>query len=165
MYKHYYSSNIYSNIHILGLPFIVQSVKNLPCNAGDLGLIPGSGRPPGEGNGNPLQYSCLENPLDREACWVTIHGVTESRTRLSTIFILVPNWKSSKYPRVEWMHWDLSMDINYIVMKMNNKDETCKHKTEWMMSDTKRVKTGKPICVLEMSLVVTVGSISDWMQS
>ena len=44
------------------------------CNAGDLGLIPGSGRSPGEGNGNPLQYSCLENPMDGGAWWTTVHG-------------------------------------------------------------------------------------------
>ena len=56
-------------------------VKNLPASAGDirdLGSIPGSGRSPGEGNGNPLQYSCLENPMDRGAWWATVHGVTES---------------------------------------------------------------------------------------
>ena len=49
-------------------------------NAGDLGLIPGSGRSPGEGNGNPLQYSCLENPMDREAWEATVHGVAKSQT-------------------------------------------------------------------------------------
>ena len=53
------------------------------CNAGDLGSIPGSGRPPGEGNGNPLQYFCLENPIDRGAWWATVHGIAKSRTRLS----------------------------------------------------------------------------------
>ena len=47
------------------------------CNAGDLGSIPGLGRSPGEGNGNPLQYSCLENSIDRGAWWATVHGVTE----------------------------------------------------------------------------------------
>ena len=52
-------------------------------NAGDLGLIPGSGRSPGEGNGNPLQYYCLENPMDRGAWWATVHGVAKSWTRLS----------------------------------------------------------------------------------
>ena len=52
-------------------------------NAGDPGSIPGSGRSPGEGNGNPLQYSCLENPMDPGAWWATIHGVAKSRTRLS----------------------------------------------------------------------------------
>ena len=49
-------------------------VKTPPASAGDVGLIPGSGRSPGEGNGNPLQYSCLGNPTDRESWQVTIHG-------------------------------------------------------------------------------------------
>ena len=58
-------------------------VKNLPANSGDLrevGLIPGSERFPGVGNGNPLQYSCLENFMDRGAWWATVHGVTKSQT-------------------------------------------------------------------------------------
>ena len=61
-------------------------VKNPPASAGDagdLGSIPGSGRSPGEGNGNPLQYSCLGNPMDRGAWGATVHGVAKSRTRLS----------------------------------------------------------------------------------
>ena len=49
-------------------------VKNSPTNAGDMGSIPGSGKSPGEGNGNPLQYSCLENPMDRGAWQATIYG-------------------------------------------------------------------------------------------
>jgi len=60
-------------------------VKNLLANAGDIrdaGLIPRLGRSPGEGNGNPLQYSCLENPTDRGAWWATAHGVAKSWTRL-----------------------------------------------------------------------------------
>ena len=57
--------------------------KESACNAGDLGSIPGSGRFPGEGNGNPLQYSCLENPRDRGTWWVTVHGVAKSQTRPS----------------------------------------------------------------------------------
>ena len=51
-------------------------VKNLPANVEDVGSIPGSGRSLGEGNGNPLQYSCLGNSVDRGAWWVTVHGVT-----------------------------------------------------------------------------------------
>ena len=57
--------------------------KNLPANSGDLALIHGLGRSLGEGNGNPLQYSCLENPMDRGACQATVHGVAKSWTRLS----------------------------------------------------------------------------------
>ena len=51
--------------------------KNLPANVGDMGLIPGLGRSPGEGNGNPLQYSCLENPMDRGAWWATVYWVAK----------------------------------------------------------------------------------------
>ena len=53
------------------------------CNVGDQGLIPGLGRSPGEGNGNPLQDSCLENPMDRGAWWATVHGMAKSRTQLN----------------------------------------------------------------------------------
>ena len=60
-----------------------SEVKASACNAVDLGPIPGSGRSPGEGNGNPFQYSCLENPMDGGAWWATVHSVAKSRTRLS----------------------------------------------------------------------------------
>ena len=60
--------------------------KNLPANAGDIGSIPVSGRSPGEGNSNPFQYSCLENPMDRGAWWATVQGVSKSHIQLS-------NWK------------------------------------------------------------------------
>ena len=72
-------------IYILGFPG-GEVVKNMPANAGGTGnggSVPGSGRYPGEGNGNPLQYSCLENPMDRGAWWATVHGVSKSQTRLS----------------------------------------------------------------------------------
>ena len=62
-------------------------IKNLPANAGatgDVGWIPGSGRSPGAGNDKPLQYSCLGNPMNKGVWQATVHGVTESRTRLST---------------------------------------------------------------------------------
>ena len=57
------------------------SVKNPPANAGDVGSIPGAGRSPGEGNVNPLQYSCLENPMDRGAWQAIVHGVTQESDR------------------------------------------------------------------------------------
>ena len=57
--------------------------KESACNAGDPGSIPGLGRSPGEGNGSPLQYSCLENSIDRGTPWAVFHGVTKSLTQLS----------------------------------------------------------------------------------
>ena len=59
--------------------------KNPPANTGDMGSIPGLGRSPGEENGNPLQYSYLENSMDRGAWRATVHGVTKSQTRLSDL--------------------------------------------------------------------------------
>ena len=90
-----YTRNL-CNIVLYCIPIIFQFpasqvalvVKNLSANAGnirDLALIPGSGRSPGEGNGNPLQCSGLENPMDRGAWRATVHGVTESQTRLSDL--------------------------------------------------------------------------------
>ena len=62
---------------------VTPVVRNLPANAGNTGSIPESKRSPGEGNGNPLQYSCLKNPMGRGAWWATVHGVTESQRRPS----------------------------------------------------------------------------------
>ena len=70
--------NEFTNI-VKSLALVLSSggseVKVSACNEGDLGLIPGSGRSPGEGNGNPLQCSCLENPMDGGAWWATVHRV------------------------------------------------------------------------------------------
>ena len=82
-------------------------VKNLPANAGDsdnASSIPGSGRSPGGGNGNPLQYSCLENPMDRGAWKAAVHGVAKSWTQLSNraqthcIHTVQKNNNKKKYP-------------------------------------------------------------------
>ena len=62
---------------------MAQMVKHLPCHAGNPGSIPGWGRPPGEGTSYPLQYSCLENSIDRGAWRAVVHGVTKSQTQLS----------------------------------------------------------------------------------
>ena len=72
-------------------------VKNMPANAGDttdVGSIPGLGRSPGGGHGNPLQYSCLENPMDRGAWWATVHGVAESWTQLKWLSTCVTLFRS-----------------------------------------------------------------------
>ena len=66
-------------------------VKASACSAGDPGSIPECGKSPGEGNGSPLQYSCLENPMEEGAWWATVHGVAKSRTRLSN-FSYAVSW-------------------------------------------------------------------------
>ena len=81
--------NIYKRMHIyvyilctLGFPGGLDA-KEFACNAGGLGSVPGLGGSLAEEYGNPLQYSCLENPMDRGAWWATVHGVTTRQTRLS----------------------------------------------------------------------------------
>ena len=80
------SEVIYECVYLVTSPsryqtsLLFQAVKNQPANAGDWGLILGSGRPPGEGNGNRLQDSCLEKSMNRGAWWATVHRVTKGRT-------------------------------------------------------------------------------------
>ena len=77
-------------------------VKNLPASAGDLrdkGSIPGLGISPGEGHGNPLQYSHLEYPMDKGAWWTTVHGVEKSRTQLKQLII---HWSHLPFPFIYW---------------------------------------------------------------
>ena len=91
-----------------------SEVKASACNVGDLGLIPGSGRCPGEGNGNPLQYPCLENPMDGGAWWATVHwsqrvghdwatslhfsNINSKPMYLITFIIKCVSWAFSLYP-------------------------------------------------------------------
>ena len=87
---HFVSLNYWhlSSPLILSLEYLTRDFpggsvsKESACDAGELGSIPGSGRAPGKGNGNPLQDSCLGNPVDRGAWWATVHGDHESQTRL-----------------------------------------------------------------------------------
>jgi len=78
----YEHTHIHSLSTIMGFPGGSDS-KESACNAGDPSSMPGSGRSPGGGNGNPLQYSCLENSMDRGAWQAIVHGVAKSPTRLS----------------------------------------------------------------------------------
>ena len=81
-----------------GFP-VASVVKNPPANAGDVGLIPGLGRSPGERNGNLLQYSCLGNPMNRENWWVIVHGVakesdtTEQLNNINRVGPVRTSWK------------------------------------------------------------------------
>ena len=81
-------------MHLVLTSLVAQTVKASAYNEGDLDLIPGSGRFPGEGNGNPLQYSCLENPMDGGAWQATVHGVAKSQTQLSNFTYLVEDVSS-----------------------------------------------------------------------
>ena len=74
-------------------------------NAGDPGSIPGSGRSPGIGNGNPLWYSCLENPMNREAWWATAHGITKNQTQVSTHALFIPSCLVDFYRSLHWHEW------------------------------------------------------------
>ena len=76
--QHFKSPILQSEAHV------ALMVKNLPAMQDTRDSIPGWGRSPGEGNGNPLQYSCWENPMDRGAWWATVHGVTKGWTQLSS---------------------------------------------------------------------------------
>ena len=93
---------------LCGASQVALVVKNLPANAGDLrdvGLIPGSGRCPG-GNGNPLQYSCLENPMDRGAWQATVHRAAKSQTWLK---------RFSTSSSVLWTHEQLSFFSSFLL--------------------------------------------------
>ena len=78
-------TNIWAQFDVLWASLVAQTGENLPAVQETWVQIPGSGRSPGEGNGNPLQYSCLEDPTDRGAWRSTVHGVPKSRTQLSKL--------------------------------------------------------------------------------
>ena len=94
-----------------------SEVKASASNAGDPGSIPGLGRSPGEGNGNPLQYSCLENPMDLKVWSATIHGVAKSRARLSDFTSLQawphPSEQDPVFPSVSLSHQEASISLSF----------------------------------------------------
>ena len=101
----FFSEKVYGKL--LGFP-AGSVVKNLPVHEGDAGSIPESGRSPGGGNGDPLQYSCLENSMSRGGWWATVHGVAKRQTQLSTHACMVNSWEVKILPfRIlsEWNAW------------------------------------------------------------
>ena len=103
---------IYKNLLMTNKGFPYSSAgKESACNAGDLGLIPRWGRSSGEGNGNPLQYSCLENPMDRGACWATVHGVARIKHDLVTKAPLRPTRESQELSGEEIKRWPFSHSL------------------------------------------------------
>ena len=104
------------------------------CNEGDPGSIPGLGRSLGEGNGNPLQYSCLENPMDRAAWWATVHGVAKSQTRLSshfTSYMINEKYKKKKFNLKDTKNQWWLLEVEWEMGKMgeggqNVQNSSCK---------------------------------------
>ena len=96
--------------------FLLNYSKESSCSVGDLGLIPGLGRSPGEGHGNPLQYPCLENPMDRGASWPTVCGVTNSRIRLSDFQFTLHSWFTMIQVHSKIMHLYIYVDIYFQIL-------------------------------------------------
>ena len=104
-----------------GFPGGSDGKESARC-AGDSGSIPGSGRSPGEGNGNPLQDSCLENSMDGGAWWATVHGVMESRTRLSDFTsLLPPRFLSGLVHCCWWAAKAVTMGVGSLGMRLGRK--------------------------------------------
>ena len=99
-----YTPQIYFSSNVFNCPHGSDGTEST-CNVGDPGSIPGLERSPGEGNDNPLQYSCLENPMDRGAWWATVHGVAKSQTRLSDFtFFFLSNVLSEEHHYASVVH-------------------------------------------------------------
>ena len=115
---------------LLTFPISGSVVKNLSANAGatgDASSIPGSGRSLGEGNGNPLQYSCLENPVERGAWWAAVHGVTKSQTRLSM------HTSFSKYWLIFWFYKMYQASRFIFCISCPNPKISCLFKKPWFL--------------------------------
>ena len=115
---HCYDSKHTSVPCLIALDSLVAlAVKNLPASAGDvgdLGSIPGSGRSPAGGHGNPLQYSCLENPMEGEAWWATVHGVAKSCTQLRDLAQMHAPWISYDNSTSHQRHGDICMKYRHM---------------------------------------------------
>ena len=101
----------YRKLPCTGASRVAVVIKNLPAKAGDIGSIPGWGRSPGGGHGNPFQYPCLKNPMDRGAWQAKVHRVTKSQTRLK--------WRSKHWALTGW-NQELSQQGDFICFRFSN---------------------------------------------
>ena len=109
-------------------------IRSLHVSAGDLrdaGSIPGSGRSPGGGNGNPLQCSCLENPMDRGAWWATVHGATKSQTRLQRLRMYAQLHGCHSSLRSFLLCWSWSLGL-WVSQKIHGSEETVLFTNAWL---------------------------------
>ena len=117
-------------------------VKNPPANIGDVRLMPESGRSPGEGNGNPLQYSCLGNPMDKGAWWATVHRVTKRQRGLS-------DWACRRvYKTVPWKQ---ILDLNTLDEKLEKlRADSLRGTQTWFPKQLGRIRVGRPLIFGEL---------------
>ena len=116
----------YDSRGILGASRVALVVKNLPANAGDrtsAGSIPGSGRSPERGHGNPLQYSCHENPIDRGAWWARVHGVAKSQTPLKWVSMSIRRLLQADKETNHTYTYD--WDLRPLVKKKREREKIC----------------------------------------
>ena len=132
----FFSNYSFDKLHLNSCGFSGGSVgKESACNAGDLGLIPGLERSPGKGNSNPLQYSCMENSMDRGTWWATVHGVTKSWTWLWPSF----HWNS--YNNLPCLEHDDPTLISLCMFHLRK----WYHLPIWLLRPKKGVTTFDPI--------------------
>ena len=146
----------FASSHTERTSLVAQMVKASAYNAGDLGFIPGLGRWPGEGNGSPLQYSCLENPTDRGDWQATVHGVIKSRTRLNDFTFTFIHRKG--LISLTWDIW-FSLIINNLLMfwlpalccKNSQTSWLFKAVPQWSETSVSRAQSPEKVCLIKHS--------------
>ena len=139
----------------LGFP-CVSNGKVSACNAGDGGSIPGLVRSPGKGNGNPLQYSCLENSMDKGVWWATVHGVTKSQTWLTSshTHTHIPKTCSEQ----AWCCWDLTHELRAPSRKKSRKKMVLVLSGHLGMDTKLQILSGDLRALMVISLCHSLGS-------
>ena len=150
--------------------------KESACNVGDIssaGSIPGSGRSPGEGHGNPLQYSCLENPMDRGAWWITVHRVAKSWTwlkwlssRTTEVIKKIKNqrildaWLTTFLMNKDWKPTLMSLGMDQLLACFLAKSDIKTHLSQWSYNWLLEL-TGEDCCLRDLFIVPQIYTL-DW---